>query len=1242
MRLGTSGGPAEAPTTAASAPSAAAPETAPEANAPADPPAPEATTPWADGPAWLADVTWLQAIVALLVLVLLVAGVWLLVRWLRGRSAGPREGKGPSLARRLRSVWAPFYTRIPRQARHYPTFVVMGEAGVGKSHLIDSRVDWRGQANRFNPSATRDPVLQLYLGSEVVVHELSAPLLRDVSSAAKRALGQLWRELGPSATVVVVLDARTLATTPPAELQALAQRVCGKIGLFPRRVSESIDVRVCLTHLDQVEGYEEFAAVVGTHERGLDLALLGASYRDAERLVAAFDAHLAHALTTRSADEFTRLVRFYDALAALVGRLHPLLSSLRGDRWTAGQHAPSELYLGSIVPHSYVGDPFEADAGLVVSSIGGYNRRTIAGAAALAVGCLAVLGGLAGWHLLRIGAAEAAVAAHDRPQDNARGASRDEREAAEGASTAIGHMLDSEVLWLRWVQIDRKRAITDAFEKAIRESYLLPWLDEREYEGYEGYENGADRVELLYAVSLIYATRDGALGRHIEANARWWAKSLDLTEQMVTDYIRTSRVIYSGDVGLPQTIDQRTGREWIEYQEQLCDALGRDTDTFTSAELLGMQEPLVARSKAEYEALEGARKLLLADDALAIPFQAILGELDAARATSGYGQMVAVSEAVIELTKPLPAAGEGWGLASLVAALRRIDEQRAHHRELSVVVDDACGVEHGTAASMMARTHASAMIEAVLEAIPSDRMQDGRSFFDESEQLADVGAVRGYGGGATETIPGYYTKAAFEDHVAPVLRHAAAELPELELEPDDRTRMERAVKGAVATYASAYRNALVTYYLGFEFDPGSKVALPFAQKALAQPSSWFTDFLTTVSRNAALPLIDDEYHAPLRSALEVFEPLVALLAEEDGAIAGLEPYAAIITGLLPLMDGTGAAAAAPAGDGLEERLSGLGRLVLDTLHGKEIDRRAQVVEWLEGAQLDYEWHRPFELPVELVYRYGARDLDATVAEAWKQDVRPVVTALLAMYPFDAAAAEEVRVADLEERLRKQGEPGEFWVRFDRLLGVVTQQQGDGVAMLDGVDAPTGMLEMVEDLQDLSTTLWDADGGRIPLALEVRPQALSTKPYAGRQASMAYLSAGGSAVYAFNQRPEPQLLELKWWEQGAAIVSLTMSSPAGEDDRESTVEDVGSTFAFYRLLDQARSCTGKGCAKRSSPTPTQDAIAKGTRCGRGVSRGTTDLLLGWSVPVDDAARVWRPVRFVLVSDPWEPFAVRDCR
>ena len=1202
------------------------------ADAPAD-------TSWgAKASAWLADVPWFEVIVAVVVLALLLLVVWLILRRQRSRSADVPRREGPSLARRLHSVWAPFYVRIPRRALHYPTVVVMGEAGVGKSHLIDSRVDWRGQANRFNPSANKDPVLLLYLGADVVVHEVSAPLLRDVSSAAKRALTQLWRNMGPSAIVVVVLDARTLATTPPSELQALAQLVSGKIDLFPRRVSDGVDIRVCLTHLDQVEGYEEFAAVVGVHEKGLELGRMGPDYEDADALVAAFDEHLAYALTNRTGDEFTRLVRFYDALAALLGRLHPLLTGLRGEQWYATKRPPSELYLGSIIPHSHVGDPFETDTSVAIHSIGRYNRRTIAGAVALGVGSLAVLGTMAGRHVSRIDDAEAAVEGHQRKQDAIRSASSDEREAAESAADAIERMYDSEQLWLRWVQVERKREITDRFEREIRTQYLLPWLED----GAWG-EHGADRVKLLYAISLLYATRDGELGQHIEDNAVWWAKELGLSEQIVTYYVEASREAYHSDVALPSRIDEQTGREWIEYHERMCEVLGRERGMLSPDELEALRARPELRSQAEYEAIDEARKLLLADDSLSISVQPILGELDAEVLVETHGQIAAVSDAVVDLTEDRTEPRDDWGLCTLVVELEHLEQWKARHQDVSATIDDTCKAPRGTAVATMTRQHAHELVGHTLESISDERSRDGLSFFDAQERIPDVGAIHGYGGGATTTISGYYTKSAFEDRVEPVLRYAAETLPRTEVEVGDRDRLDRAIKNAVAAYASAYRDELITYYLGFEFDPGSKVALPFALKALTQPSSWFTDFLTTVSRNAALPLLDDEYHAPLRSALEVFAPLVALLAEEDGAIAGLEPYTAIITDLLPLMDGTGDTATAPAGEVLEDRLSGLGKLTLQTLLGKEIDRRVQVGEWLDGAQLDYQWHHPFERPVDLVYAYGLRDLDAEVSRAWTSDVRPVVTPLLAMYPFDGAAEEEAQVAEIESRLRKQGEPGELWVRFDKLLGPVTQLSGDRYEMLPGVHAPTGMLELLEDVQSLSATLWDKDGGRIPLKLVIEPQALSTKPYEGRVASMAYLSSGGSAVYAFNQRPEPQLLELRWWDQGASVVSLTMTATDGEDERESTVDEVGSTFSFYRLVDQGRSCVGKACAKRSKEnTPTRLAIAKGTRCGKGAKRGTTDLPVSWSVPVDDLAKVWRPVRFVLVSDPWAPFAVRDCR
>jgi tRNA(Leu) C34 or U34 (ribose-2'-O)-methylase TrmL len=85
--------------------------------------------------------------------------------------------------------------------------------------------------------------------------------LHDTRRTTRRALAQLWRNLGPGATVVLVVDARTLPTTPPDNLRELAELVRGKLGALPARCRAAVSVRVCLTHLDQIEGYDELATV---------------------------------------------------------------------------------------------------------------------------------------------------------------------------------------------------------------------------------------------------------------------------------------------------------------------------------------------------------------------------------------------------------------------------------------------------------------------------------------------------------------------------------------------------------------------------------------------------------------------------------------------------------------------------------------------------------------------------------------------------------------------------------------------------------------------------------------------------------------------------------------------------------------------------------------------------------------------------------------------------------------------
>jgi type VI protein secretion system component VasK len=217
------------------------------------------------------------AVIALVALpIVLLAGAWLWKRrarllklpGLRKREAPSGEAMFGISGNQLRSTWRRFMRTLPRTYRRsilsFDHFVVLGDASSGKSLVIDRYTDFRRQAKQFLGSHVFDSYIDLYIGSRTVVMELAASVLLDIGPKCRTALERLWRPLyrrcAPS--VVLVVDIERL-TQPDFDIVDYAERLRGKVNLLSGICKRALEVRVVLTHLDNLPGYEQFAQLCG-------------------------------------------------------------------------------------------------------------------------------------------------------------------------------------------------------------------------------------------------------------------------------------------------------------------------------------------------------------------------------------------------------------------------------------------------------------------------------------------------------------------------------------------------------------------------------------------------------------------------------------------------------------------------------------------------------------------------------------------------------------------------------------------------------------------------------------------------------------------------------------------------------------------------------------------------------------------------------------------------------------------
>ena len=254
----------------------------------------------------------------------------------------------------LRRIWKTFLRQVPREFRPYvllyQPFVVFGESGSGKSLLIGRYTDWKGQAAQFYPSYSTDPRLQIYLGSRALVQEIPATLLAETSTPARIALVNLWQPLFKKRDPIAIatFSAAALRKATPESLRAQAQMLRGKINVLARIANKPIQVRIVLTHMDQVEGYLAYSQFVEKQEVPHQLQLDPKAPDGAlEHSLEPQETYLPLALTTLSSKSYLKVLTFLNKAPETFVNLGSLLRTLKEPDPLSFQPEIKDLYLTS-------------------------------------------------------------------------------------------------------------------------------------------------------------------------------------------------------------------------------------------------------------------------------------------------------------------------------------------------------------------------------------------------------------------------------------------------------------------------------------------------------------------------------------------------------------------------------------------------------------------------------------------------------------------------------------------------------------------------------------------------------------------------------------------------------------------------------------------------------------------------------------------------------------------------------
>jgi len=1161
---------------------------------------------------FLSRINWLYWVIGLIVVLLIALLVFFLMRRrakAKANTAG-QEAKQKTLSKRsLVRIWKEFLRDLPPKFRRsimlYEPFVVFGESGVGKSLLIDNYTDWQGHAHQFYPSYTASPLLKIYLGSKVVVQEISASLLVDTSRQARAALLKLWKPIFKmkEPVVVIALNGTAFQSDTPESLKRQAQMLRGKINLMAMTRRKPVKVGIALTHLDQIEGFAEFSDFLRSNN--ISLRLEFPTKKDAENLAACLDPYenyLSLALTTLPAADYMKIISFLRRAPELFSTLSLFIKILQAPDPLSPAPEIIRFSLASQREEggdSNISNPFAPPIVVKKVKYDPLLKHKQAAAALLCIGLLYLGSGYLYERSLltktedRMDMVEAIPPSQSVQYDEAmHNLLLDCTERLkQHPLLALFPNYFSEVS-----QSNRQRVIKD-----IREFYLLPELKQ--------VREDVEAEKVLYILGLIYASQHNDLGRFILDHISEWKQRFSFPEDLIKDYIKYNDIndIFSGAITslyknplpnknplpiLPPTFNRQ---QWMLFFNEAANSsktgadgaasfktdadgaeLFRKKPFLTQAELQELQKQggLMLEDIKEYEHYEFNMKIcgLLQEEAPSVFHNAGTLE-DKDSSDTQQKSMREFLDFVQQLDMDYPDVA-GLSLYQFLENIKTMEVLKAGQPDKKfrfTFADEEFSFSTQEWSTLIDRSRMTLFMRDFIN--QNNRQNDGLLFFPPNSTFADLVMNPGNNGlmffNGKGRIPGVYTRAAFEEFIKPVLLELPDLLGKLDVAEDIKMRFSDFISKEVKTYAEDYVSEYRNYYHQFEIKSSSAGGLKYVLTQMQLPSSPFQEFLMSIKENTDLNLEANPYLQAFASKMHTFDFIQRLMLERKGLYPELDKYKAILGQMQEDLKGDKPFVPKNELDDsneLKRQLSPLGRMSLAVFR-MEDDSYLNLVEmWLKNVDIGSEWQEIFRAPVRDAYLQGLAEVQGMVDKVSKELWGSNVQGVIKKFPFNMEAANEVTPAEMESLVHPQGE---FWKTFQKYLAPVCLKTGDKwsprPAASGSLQMPKNMMEMVNELIRISKTFWDENGVPKPIKFSIKPFVLPQSDPGGPIVVLSYLRSGKSTVFGFNQQPTWHEFEFEWWKEPNAMVGMEFITSINSRKNYRAITAPESCWSFYQLL-----------------------------------------------------------------------------